>query len=79
MLSYQAFIIDVPTIFAWDTDDSTEETRSGKRTAHITGGIIIQREQSITTEMIWHGHDPSQDHQLKKMLCKIRKLRKTII
>ena len=45
-----AFIIDVPTIFAWDTDDSTEETRSGKRTAHITGGIIIQREQSIATE-----------------------------
>ena len=40
------FIIDVPTIFAWDPDDSTEETRSGKRTAHITGGIIIQREQS---------------------------------
>ena len=45
------FIIDVPTIFAWDTDDSTEETRSGKRTAHITGGIIIQREQSIATEL----------------------------
>ena len=45
------FIIDVPTIFAWDTDDSTEETRSGKRTAHIIGGIIIQREQSITTEL----------------------------
>ena len=34
---------------AWDTDDSTEETRSGKETAHITGGIIIQREQSLTT------------------------------
>ena len=51
MLSHQAFIIDVPTIFAWDTDDSTEETRSGKRTAHITGGITIQREQSITTEL----------------------------
>ena len=45
------FIIDVPTIFAWDTEDSTEDTRSGKRTAHITGGIIIQREQSITTEL----------------------------
>ena len=29
--------------------------------------------------MIWHGDDPSQHHQLKKMLCKIRKLRKTII
>ena len=28
---------------AWYTDDSTEETTSGKRTAHITGGIIIQR------------------------------------
>ena len=42
------FIIDVPTIFTWDPDDSTEETRSGKRTAHITGGIIIQREQSTT-------------------------------
>ena len=42
------FIIDVPTIFTWDPDDSTEETRSGTRTAHITGGIIIQREQSIT-------------------------------
>ena len=55
MLSHQAFIIDVPTIFAWDTDDSTEETRSGKRTAHITGGIIIQREQSITTELMrWY-------------------------
>ena len=29
--------------------------------------------------MMWHGHDPSQHHQLKKMLCKIRKLRKSII
>ena len=29
--------------------------------------------------MIWHGHDPSQHYQLKKMLCKIRKLRKSII
>ena len=45
------FIIGVPTIFAWDTDDSTEETRPGKRTAHITGGTIIQREQSITSEL----------------------------
>ena len=45
------FTFDVPTIFAWDTDDSTEETRSGKRTAHITGGIIIQREQIMTTEL----------------------------
>ena len=56
MLIPPGFIIDVPTIFAWDTDDSTEETRSGKRTAQITGGIIIQREQSITSEgddMAW--------------------------
>ena len=57
MLSHQAyaispgFIIDVPTIFARDTDDSTEEIRSGKRTAHITGGIVIQSEKSITTEL----------------------------
>ena len=31
--------------------------------------------------MIWHGHDhdPSQHHQLKKMLCKIGELRKSII
>ena len=43
MLSHQAFIIDVPTIFAWDTDDSTEETRSGKRTAHI----ILQKKLDL--------------------------------
>ena len=26
--------------------------------------------------MIWHDHDPSQHHQLKKMLCKIREIEK---
>ena len=41
------FIIDVATIFAWDTDDSTEETRSGKRTPHITGGQLSFKENKV--------------------------------
>jgi hypothetical protein len=43
------FVSDVPTTLAWDNDDFSEETRSGKGTTHITGGIIIQREQSTST------------------------------
>ena len=45
------FTCNVPTTLAWDNDDFSEETRSGKGTTHITGGIIIQREQSTTTEL----------------------------
>ena len=45
------FIIDVPTTFSWNTDDSSEETRCGKGATHITGGIIILRKQSATTEL----------------------------
>ena len=37
------FVSDVPTTLAWDNDDFSEGTRSGKGTTHITGGIIIQR------------------------------------
>ena len=44
------FVSDIPTTLAWDNDDFSEETRSGKGTTHITGGIIIQREQSTSTE-----------------------------
>ena len=43
------FVSDVATTLAWDNDDFSEETRSGKGTTHITGGIIIQREQSTST------------------------------
>jgi hypothetical protein len=43
------FVRDVPTTLAWDNDDFSEETRSGKETTHITGGVIIQREQSTST------------------------------
>ncbi|XP_028412739.1 uncharacterized protein LOC114535652 [Dendronephthya gigantea] len=46
-----SFVSDVPTTLAWDNDDFSEETRSGKGTTHITGGIIIQREQSASTEL----------------------------
>ena len=42
------FVSDVPTILAWDNDDFSEETRSGKGTTHITGGIIIKREKSTS-------------------------------
>ena len=45
------FVSDVPTTLAWDNDDFSEETRSGKGTTHITGGIIIQREQSTSIEL----------------------------
>lgn len=31
------------TTLAWDNDDFCEETKTGKGTTHITGGIIIQR------------------------------------
>jgi hypothetical protein len=43
------FVRDVPTTTPWDNDDFSEETTSGKGTTHITGGIIIQREQSTST------------------------------
>ena len=39
------FISNTPTILVWDNDDFSEETRSGKGTTHITGGIIIQDEE----------------------------------
>ena len=29
---------------AWDNDDFLEDTKSGKDTTHVTGGIIIQRD-----------------------------------
>lgn len=42
------FICNAPTILAWDNDDFSEETRSGKGTTHITGGIIIQRDTGLS-------------------------------
>ncbi len=45
------FVSNVPTTLAWDNDDFSEETRSGKGTTHITGGIIIQREQITSTDV----------------------------
>ena len=39
------FISNTPTILVWDNNDFSEETRSGKGTTHITGGIIIQDEE----------------------------------
>ena len=39
------FANSIPTTLAWENDDFLEETRSGKGTTHITGGIIIQRDQ----------------------------------
>lgn len=42
------FASNTSTTIAWDNDDFSEETRSGKGTTHITGGIIIQREQQCT-------------------------------
>ncbi|CAB3997098.1 Hypothetical predicted protein [Paramuricea clavata] len=43
------FIGNVPTTLAWN-DDFSEETRSGKGTTHITGGIIIQRDAAVSYE-----------------------------
>lgn len=43
------FANNIPTTLAWDNDDFLEETRSGKGTTHITGGIIIQRDQQSNT------------------------------
>lgn len=37
------FASQTSTTLAWDNDDFQEETRTGKGTTHITGGIIIQR------------------------------------
>ena len=45
------FIGNVPTTLAWDNDDFSEETRSGKGTTHITGGIIIQRDAAVSYEL----------------------------
>ena len=42
------FICNAPTTLAWDNDDFSEETRSGKGTTHITGGIIIQRDTGLS-------------------------------
>eukprot|EP00794_Sanderia_malayensis_P001845 gene1845-2078_t len=38
------------TTLAWDNDDFCEETKTGKGTTHITGGIILQRENSNDKE-----------------------------
>ncbi|CAB3996283.1 Hypothetical predicted protein [Paramuricea clavata] len=45
------FIGNVPTTLAWDNDDFSEETRSGKGTTPITGGIIIQRDVAVSYEL----------------------------
>ena len=37
---------------AWDNDDFCEETRSGKGTTHVTGGIIVQRCQEFNPNQI---------------------------
>lgn len=34
---------NTPTTLAWDNDDFCEETKTGKGTTHVTGGIILQR------------------------------------
>ena len=34
--------IDLPTTLVWDNNEFTEETLSGKGTAHVANGIIIQ-------------------------------------
>ena len=44
------FVMNVPTTLAWDNDDFCEETKSGKGTTHITGGIIIQRLRSTADD-----------------------------
>eukprot|EP00794_Sanderia_malayensis_P000765 gene765-55_t len=41
---------NVETVLAWDNDDFSEETISGKGTTHITGRIIIQRMQPVPSE-----------------------------
>ena len=46
------------TILVWDNDDFCEETRTGKGTTHITGGIIIQR----------HCSDVQKTQQVRKHL-----------
>ena len=43
-------VTNVPTTLAWDKDDFCEETKSGKGTTHITGGIIIQRSQTTADD-----------------------------
>ncbi len=35
---------------AWDNDDFLEDTKTGKETTHVIGGIIIQRDYGDTTE-----------------------------
>ena len=40
----------MPTTLAWDNDDFSEETRSGKGTTHITEGIIIQRDTGLPSD-----------------------------
>ena len=38
---------------AWDNDDFLEDTKTGKDTTHVTGGIIIQRDNGeVETEEI---------------------------
>ena len=46
------FVSDFSATIAWDNDDFSEETRSGTATTHITGGIIIQREESTSTYQV---------------------------
>lgn len=36
---------------AWDNDDFCEETRTGKGTTHVTGGIILQRSGVVSDQI----------------------------
>ncbi len=40
------FAINMPTTLAWEYDGFCEETKSGKGTTYVTGGVIIQQLQT---------------------------------
>ena len=42
----------VSATLAWDNDDFCEETRSGKGTTHVTGGIILQRSDDTNDQIV---------------------------
>ena len=35
---------------AWDNDDFLEDTKTGRDTTHVTGGIVIQRDYGVITD-----------------------------
>ena len=42
----------VSATLAWDNDDFCEETKSGKGTTHVTGGIILQRSDDTNDQIV---------------------------